>query len=45
LLRRKGKALPTNEIWIPAHAIESGAELLSSDRHFESIDGLIWTRF
>jgi tRNA(fMet)-specific endonuclease VapC len=45
LLRRKGKALPTNDIWIAAHAIESGAELLSSDRHFESIDGLIWTRF
>ena len=45
LLRRKGKALPTNDIWIAAHAIESGAELLSSDRHFASIDGLIWTRF
>jgi tRNA(fMet)-specific endonuclease VapC len=43
LLRRKGKALPSNDIWIAAHAIESGAELLSSDRHFEWIDGLIWT--
>lgn len=43
-LRRKGKALPTNDIWIAAHAVESGAELLSLDRHFESIDGLIWTR-
>jgi len=44
LLRRKGKPLPTNDIWIAAHAIESGAELLSSDRHFEWIEGLIWTR-
>jgi predicted nucleic acid-binding protein len=43
-LRRKGKPLPTNDIWIAAHAIESGAELLSSDRHFEWIEGLIWTR-
>jgi tRNA(fMet)-specific endonuclease VapC len=44
LLRRKGKALPSNDIWIAAHAMESGAELLSSDRHFEWIDGLVWTR-
>lgn len=44
LLRRKGIPLPTNDIWIAAHAIESGAELLSSDRHFEAVDGLVWTR-
>jgi tRNA(fMet)-specific endonuclease VapC len=45
LLRRKGKPMPTNDIWIAAHAMESGSELLTFDRHFESIDGLIWTRF
>lgn len=44
LLRRKGKPMPTNDIWIAAHAMESGAELLSFDRHFEHIDGLVWTR-
>lgn len=44
LLRRKGIPLPTNDIWISAHAIESGAELLSSDRHFEAVDGLVWAR-
>ncbi|MEA2489141.1 MAG: tRNA(fMet)-specific endonuclease VapC, partial [Acidobacteriota bacterium] len=27
-LRRKGKPLPTNDIWIAAHAMESGADLL-----------------
>ncbi len=43
-LRRKGTPMPTNDIWIAAHAIESGAELLSFDRHFERINGLIWTR-
>jgi tRNA(fMet)-specific endonuclease VapC len=43
-LRRKGSAIPINDVWIAAHAMESGAELLSSDRHFESIDGLVWSR-
>ncbi len=43
-LRRKGAPMPSNDIWIAAHSIESGAELLSFDRHFERIDGLVWTR-
>jgi tRNA(fMet)-specific endonuclease VapC len=43
-LRRKGRPLPTNDIWIAAHAMESGAELLSFDRHFEQIDGLAWVQ-
>jgi tRNA(fMet)-specific endonuclease VapC len=41
-LRRKGKPLPTNDIWIAAHAMESGADLLSFDRHFEEVDGIAW---
>lgn len=41
-LRRKGRPLPTNDIWIAAHAMESGAELLSFDRHFEQVDGIAW---
>ena len=44
-LRRKGKPIPTNDIWIAAHAMETGAELISSDSHFELIDGLAWTRY
>ena len=43
-LRRKGSPIPTNDIWIAAHAFETGAELLSFDRHFERVDGLVWTR-
>jgi tRNA(fMet)-specific endonuclease VapC len=43
-LRRKGRPLPTNDIWIAAHAMESGAELLSFDRHFAEIDGLAWVQ-
>ncbi len=42
-LRRKALPIPTNDIWIAAHAFETGAELLSFDRHFERIDGLVWT--
>ena len=42
-LRRHGTPIPTNDVWIAAHAFESGAELLSFDHHFEQIDGLAWT--
>lgn len=41
-LRRKGRPLPTNDVWIAAHTLETGADLLSYDRHFEAIDGLPW---
>lgn len=41
-LRRRGRPLPTNDIWIAAHALESGADLLSFDRHFGEIEGLAW---
>lgn len=43
-LRAKGKPIPTNDIWIAAHAMETGSELLSFDRHYEQVDGLVWTR-
>ena len=43
-LRRKGRPIPTNDIWIAAHAVETGAELLSFDDHFDHVDGLVWTR-
>lgn len=44
-LRKKGKPIPTNDIWIAAHAIESGAALVSSDSHFGHIDNLAWRAF
>jgi tRNA(fMet)-specific endonuclease VapC len=43
-LRTKGRPIPTNDCWIAAHAMESGAELLSFDGHFAAVDGLVWTR-
>lgn len=44
-LRRKGKPIPTNDIWIAAHAMEHAADLLSADPHFTHIDGLSWVDF
>ena len=39
-LRRKSLKIPTNDLWIAAHCMEIGAVLVSSDRHFEQIEGL-----
>jgi tRNA(fMet)-specific endonuclease VapC len=44
LLRSKGTPIPTNDIWIAAHAMQHGAELLSFDVHFARVDGLVWER-
>jgi tRNA(fMet)-specific endonuclease VapC len=43
-LRGKGTPIPTNDIWIAAHALQSGADLLSFDHHFAAVDGLVWIR-
>lgn len=41
-LRAKGRPIPTNDIWIAAHAMECGADLISFDVHFGDIEGLAW---
>ncbi|HMB69912.1 MAG TPA: PIN domain-containing protein [bacterium] len=43
-LREKGGPIPTNDIWIAAHALETGGDLVSFDRHFEAVDGLVLVR-
>ncbi len=35
-LRAKGRPIPTNDVWIAAHTLETGADLVSVDRHFET---------
>ncbi len=40
----RGRPIPTNDVWIAAHAMETGADLVSADRHFQHIDGLAWRR-
>ncbi len=44
-LRRKGRPVPINDIWIAAHTMEAGANLISSDPHFSHIDNLPWVEF
>ena len=41
-LRATGMSIPTNDIWIAAHAMETGADLLSFDQHYSHVDGLAW---
>ena len=41
-LRAKGRPIPSNDIWIAAHTMETGTDLISSDQHFEAVDGLAW---
>jgi tRNA(fMet)-specific endonuclease VapC len=41
-LRKQGTPIPTNDVWIAAHAMETGADLVSFDRHFTHVHGLAW---
>ncbi len=41
-LRKRGKPIPTNDIWIAAQAIENDSSLLSSDPHFGFVEKLSW---
>ena len=36
-LRRSGTPVPTNDLWIAASAMQSGAALLTTDAHFDRI--------
>ena len=42
-LKRNGAPIPSNDIWIAAQTMEHGAELITTDRHFNKIDGLVHT--
>ena len=44
-LKRQGTPIPSNDIWIAAQTMEHGAELITSDQHFERINGLVCTVF
>jgi tRNA(fMet)-specific endonuclease VapC len=44
-LKKDGSPIPVNDVWIAAQAMEHGADLLTSDRHFEKISGLAFTTF
>lgn len=40
LLRRKGRPIPTNDLWIAATALQHGLVLATRDDHFAAIEGL-----
>jgi len=39
-LRAAGTPIPVNDIWLAAQALEHGAVVVSSDRHFQSVANL-----
>jgi tRNA(fMet)-specific endonuclease VapC len=39
-LKRKGRPIPTNDIWIAAQALEHGCVVCTYDKHFQAIEGL-----
>ena len=42
-LKKSGHPIPVNDVWIGAHALETGSVLLTYDRHFAVIPGLrLW---
>ncbi|MBI1811925.1 MAG: type II toxin-antitoxin system VapC family toxin [Nitrospirae bacterium] len=40
-LKRKGKPIPANDIWVAASAMRHGLSLFTDDGHFGNIDSLI----
>jgi predicted nucleic acid-binding protein len=41
-LKKIGKPIPTNDVWIGAVALQHGLKMYSKDRHFQFIPGLIY---
>jgi predicted nucleic acid-binding protein len=39
-LRRRGRPIPINDVWIAASCMEHGALILTLDAHFDAVDGL-----
>jgi len=40
-LRKKGTPIPTNDIWIAASTMETGSILLTGNKHFNHVPGLM----
>ncbi len=42
-LKVQGTPIPLNDVWIAAHTIETGSQLVTFDRHFSRVAGLrLW---
>jgi tRNA(fMet)-specific endonuclease VapC len=44
-LKRQGTPIPSNDIWIAAQTMETGAELITMDTHFDKISGIVYRLF
>ncbi len=44
-LKQWGTPIPSNDIWIAAQTMETGAELVTMDNHFGYISGLVYRLF
>ena len=43
-LKAAGTPLPINDVWIAAHAVETGSIAVTFDEHFKAVPGLrLWT--
>jgi tRNA(fMet)-specific endonuclease VapC len=40
-LRKRGRALPENDVWIAALALQHQLDLVSRDADFDAVDGLV----
>jgi predicted nucleic acid-binding protein len=40
-LKKKGKPIPSNDMWVAASAMRHGLSLFSYDEHFKNIEGLL----
>jgi predicted nucleic acid-binding protein len=41
-LKKKGKPIPTNDIWIAATALQHGLKLYTNDQHFKYVPGIVF---
>ena len=42
-LKKSGRPIPLNDVWVAAHALETGSVLATYDTHFAAVPGLrIW---
>ena len=43
LLKQNATPIPINDVWIAAHVVQTGAKLVTFDRHFLKVPGLrVW---
>lgn len=40
VLKTSGSPIPINDVWIAAHAVETGSVLITNDEHFKRIPGI-----